>query len=121
MGRRFLVAIAACALAVVVAPVPSGASSSAKIVTKPDKKLTPGAISDLVTQANIQTTICVEGYTRKPGVRHVTATTRKQVFSEYHVKKSDRALYKIDHLIPLEVGGSNAINNLWPEPNKQPK
>ena len=28
-------------------------------------------------------------------------------------------LYVIDHLVPLEVGGSNDIRNLWPEPKTE--
>jgi hypothetical protein len=47
-------------------------------------------------------------------VRHVTAATKRQVFAEYGVDpKSDK--FEVDHLISLELGGSNAIGNLWPQ------
>lgn len=30
-----------------------------------------------------------------------------------------RKAYVIDHLIPLELGGANAVTNLWPEPRSE--
>jgi hypothetical protein len=76
----------------------------------PDPKLTPGDVNPAATLS----VICVRGYTSKPGVRHVTAATKRQVFAEYGVDpKSDK--FEVDHLISLELGGSNAIGNLWPQ------
>jgi hypothetical protein len=28
--------------------------------------------------------------------------------------------YELDHLVPLELGGSNDAGNLWPEPDDHP-
>jgi hypothetical protein len=37
------------------------------------------------------------------------------VYARYHVVHVPYA-HEVDHLISLELGGSNAIGNLWPEP-----
>jgi hypothetical protein len=33
----------------------------------------------------------------------------------YHTREMDREAFKIDHLIPLCMGGSNKEDNLWPQ------
>ncbi len=87
----------------------------------PDPNCTPGAISPAVTQATIQSTICVSGYTDT--VRPPDSITNKE-------KTGSAAAYgytgsfstgEYDHLIPLEVGGDpNDSHNLWLEPNDKP-
>ena len=74
---------------------------------RPDPALTPGAV--LTTDAS---TVCRPGYAAS--VRHVAESTKAQVFAEYGI---DRAAgrFEIDHLISLELGGSNEIGNLWPQ------
>ncbi|WP_310964710.1 hypothetical protein [Nocardioides terrisoli] len=37
------------------------------------------------------------------------------VYARYHVAHVPYA-HEVDHLVSLELGGSNAITNLWPEP-----
>jgi hypothetical protein len=56
----------------------------------------------------------VPGYTKT--VRRVSIKTRSKVYVEYHVSKNDQFKYTLDHLIPLELGGSNTLDNFWPEP-----
>lgn len=79
----------------------------------PDSRLTPGAASPAVTQATLKATICKPGYTAT--VRHVTAGMKRQVMQHYGFPASDLKLVEIDHFISLEIGGTNAIENLWPE------
>lgn len=79
----------------------------------PDPKLTPGVADPAVTQANIGRTICVAGYTAK--VRHVTPAMHRAVFAEYGVNPKVGGPYEDDHLISLELGGSNDIRNRWPQ------
>jgi hypothetical protein len=79
----------------------------------PDPKLTPGVADPAVTQANIDQTICVPGYTAR--VRHVTLATKRKVFAEYGVDPKVGGPYEDDHLISLELGGSNDIRNQWPQ------
>jgi hypothetical protein len=67
------------------------------------------------------TIICVPGYTSQPGIRHVTEATKTQVYALYGATHSGTPPHapsccEVDHLISLELGGSNDIVNLWPEP-----
>ena len=74
----------------------------------PDSACTPGAV--LTTSTAV---ICVTGYTKT--VRNVPLKVKKQVFAEYGIPYSKHANYEVDHLISLELGGSNDISNLFPE------
>lgn len=77
-------------------------------IVRPNLKVTPGAVDPKATIEKI----CTPGYTQT--VRNVSQKTKNQVFVNYHINKViDR--YEIDHLISLELGGSNDIKNLWPE------
>jgi hypothetical protein len=88
------------------APTSSGPSSSA---TLPDSTLTPGDVFPVGAGD-----ICVSGYSSH--VRKVSTSTKNAVYAEYHVLSHTTGQYEVDHLIPLELGGSNDIKNLWPEP-----
>jgi hypothetical protein len=86
-------------------------------VVLPDPVLAPGAINPAVTQANIDKTICVRGWTKtvRPPEGYTTALKVRQM-REYHLPGS-RSDYQEDHLISLEMGGSPTDpRNLWPEP-----
>jgi len=58
--------------------------------------------------------VCTPGYTKK--VRAVPASLKRRVFAEYGIVHPPPRAYEVDHLISLELGGSNSIRNLWPEP-----
>jgi hypothetical protein len=45
----------------------------------------------------------------------VTVAMEQKVFARYRLPWSRRAAFKIDHLIPLELGGADTIDNLWPQ------
>lgn len=57
--------------------------------------------------------ICVSGYSQK--VRNVPADVKQQVYAEYGIASHKPGEYEVDHLISLELGGSNSIKNLWPQ------
>jgi hypothetical protein len=81
---------------------------------RPDPKLTPGNVFPNVTVEQIMQ----KGYANKlnGGVRHVTAAIKRHVFAEYFGRVPGmQGHYEIDHLISLELGGSNDPKNLWPE------
>jgi hypothetical protein len=109
--KRLSTLIASAALVVVCAAAINGTAAT----SAPNPTLTPGATNPAVTDSTIRQTICVSGYTKT--YRHVTATTKRAVYTEYGIPRSQQRHYTIDHLIPLEVGGSNDLTNLWPEPN----
>jgi hypothetical protein len=75
----------------------------------PDTNLTPGDTLD-VTKDDI----CVRGYTKK--VRNVPIAVKREVYARYGITYHKPGEYEVDHLIPLGLGGSNSIKNLWPEP-----
>lgn len=84
------------------------AADQANAPLLPDPKLTPGATLP-VTRADI----CVPGYTQK--VRNVPLAVKKQVYAEYGIPSHKPGDYEVDHLISLELGGSNSVKNLWPQ------
>lgn len=45
----------------------------------------------------------------------VTVEMEQKVFARYRLPWASRAAFKIDHLIPLELGGADTIDNLWPQ------
>jgi hypothetical protein len=73
----------------------------------PNRALTPGAVQSGDTNA-----VCTPGWAEAH--RDVSDATKDYVAREYGL--SSRYGYEIDHLIPLELGGSNSVRNLWPEP-----
>lgn len=54
-----------------------------------------------------------------PQSRHVTLSQKNAVMKAYGVSLLRRAFYTIDHLIPLELNGTNSYLNLWPQPKKE--
>jgi hypothetical protein len=79
-----------------------------------DLRVTPGATFRVSVA-----TICRSGYSSS--VRDVPESEKNQVYAEYGITHRTTGQYEIDHLISLELGGSNAISNLWPEPNDHPR
>lgn len=64
----------------------------------PDRKLTPGKVAR-----------------RGKDRSGVTEEMERHVFESYHIPWRRRAEFKIDHLIPIELGGADTIDNLWPQ------
>lgn len=83
-------------------------SISAVAQNLPNKTLTPGDVAS--TDVN---EVCSKGYS--PQHRNVSYALRQKVFAEYGLTKHRKGRYEIDHLIPLSLGGSNDIKNLWPQ------
>ncbi len=74
-----------------------------------DSACTPGAIFPNVTQQQV----CTSGYARS--VRNVPTSEKNVVYAEYGITHHTTGQYEVDHLVSLELGGSNDIANLWPE------
>lgn len=78
------------------------------LVDVPDPGLTPGAAFHVSAA-----TVCVSGYASS--VRDVPDSEKEAVYARYGIVHVPYA-HEVDHLVSLEIGGSNAISNLWPEP-----
>ncbi len=99
------------AIAIVVSTVSIGLPAIAQPIDwLPNPTLTPGAIFPGVTREQV----CTPGYAKL--VRHVSGKEKALVYREYNVPQEFHAQGEIDHLISLELGGSNDIKNLWFEP-----
>jgi hypothetical protein len=73
----------------------------------PNHLLTPGAWF-AVSKAKV----CKSGYSAR--VRNVSESKKDHAYARYHLKRVAYA-YEVDHLVSLELGGSIALTNLWPE------
>ena len=87
------------------------ANSSGNLLLLPDAKLTPGATLPVTKED-----ICVAGYSSK--VRNVSEDVKQAVYKEYGITSRQPGEYEVDHLISLELGGSNDLKNLWPQSYK---
>jgi len=64
----------------------------------PNPKLTPGRVAE-----------------QEKDRAGVTAAMERKVFARYRLPWARRAEFKIDHLIPRELGGADTVDNLWPQ------
>jgi hypothetical protein len=75
----------------------------------PDRGKTPGAGLSVTGRD-----VCLPGYATQ--VRPVGEPVQRRVFKTYGIEHPPPGAYEIDHLISLNLGGSNDPRNLWPEP-----
>lgn len=84
------------------------ASSSFAYDFLPNSEITPGKVASVDVIE-----VCTKDYSINN--RRVSSSTKTKVYKLYNVNiKECRGGCKIDHLIPLAIGGSNDIKNLWP-------
>lgn len=82
--------------------------------TKPDSSLTPGVLCEHADELRYPERI-------KYCERDVESDTKYEVIQDYNEKlgyqilPQQRRNFKIDHYIPLCMGGSNDKRNLWPQ------
>lgn len=91
-------------------PAPTKTARCVRRGGMPDPACTPGATFPDATRERI----CTRGYAGS--VRHVTQATKRRVFRMYGETPRGPGSYEVDHLVSLELGGSNDVANLWPEP-----
>jgi len=86
-------------------------SGGCKLGANPDRRCSPGAYYSRLTKA----VICSQSF-HTGSVRSVSQDEKFAVEREYGMKPAyyGRTL-EIDHIVSLELGGSNAIANLFPE------
>ncbi|HIH20389.1 TPA: HNH endonuclease [Candidatus Micrarchaeota archaeon] len=76
----------------------------------PDRACSPGAINASCTVKDI----CTPGYTKT--VRNVSQSVWNKVFEEYGVTEHSGETFEVDHIVSLQLCGSNDISNLYAEP-----
>jgi hypothetical protein len=76
---------------------------------RPNHRLTPGMVTNVSAQA-----LCAKQFHTRDE-RHVTKSQANHVYEEYGIMSRRPREYEIDHLISLELGGSNDTRNLWPQ------
>ncbi|GEM_PF-628048 len=79
---------------------------------EPDRRCSPGAYASGLTTA----VLCSPGF-RTSAIRDVPQSEKFAVEAEYGLAPGFYGHeIEIDHIVPLELGGSNDIANLFPEP-----
>ncbi len=73
-----------------------------------DSKVTPGAAS-----SRTKAELCDPSF-RTAAIRDVPETLKRRVCAEYGLANCHGV--EVDHLESLELGGTNDIHNLWPQP-----
>ena len=114
-SRGWILLAAAAILVVVVALLARPHAHRHGVRANP--ALTPGALNPDVTQATIDSTICVSGWTRtvRPPSSYTHALKLRQMRT--YGETGSTLDYQEDHFISLELGGAPADpRNLWPEP-----
>lgn len=89
-----------------VASIPDPHNPSAPIL--PDASKTPGDVLEVASSD-----VCTSGYSKL--VRNVPSALKRQVYESYGITHREKGEFEIDHLISLELGGSNSVRNLWPQ------
>jgi hypothetical protein len=74
----------------------------------PNRSVTPGAGGLSLSAICPSVSAALEA--RRPGT-----AVKDEVYAEYGIAAGQRHRYRIDHLVPLELDGSNSIQNLWPQ------
>jgi hypothetical protein len=75
----------------------------------PDPVCTPGATLTGATARDV----CTPGWAGRH--RNVSSATKRDVYAAYGIAHHGRGEYEMDHLVSLELGGSNVEANLFPE------
>ena len=85
--------------------------SGCRLGPNPDRACSPGAYYSKLTAA----VICSPSF-RTSSIRHVPESERFLVEQEYGLAPGHYGqTLEIDHIVPLELGGSNSVANLFPE------
>jgi len=76
----------------------------------PNPSLTPGAINPDVTQANIQSTVCVRGYTKtiRPPAHYTNKLKKRQMRESGYVDRNPKHYEEVR--IPLKLDAQSTAN-----------
>lgn len=83
---------------------------------RPDPTCTPGSVQAGATKDSVCSSKTADIRPPEPETRPV----KTRAMRAYGVPASVRATTELDHLVPLALGGSNDVSNLWPEASDLP-
>ena len=93
---------------------PRTRTAACKLGASPDRRCSPGAYYSKLTK----TVICASTFRTGP-IRNVPESEKHAVEIEYRLApRGYGSTMEIDHIVSLELGGSNDIANLYPEKAK---
>jgi hypothetical protein len=109
--QAFAYASAVLLIAMVTASILHWMSSRSQstVLLMPDHLLTPGA-----ARAVSASDVCHVRYS--DDARLVSASIQEKVLQEYGINNAQAGNYELDYLISPQLGGTDDIRNLWPEP-----
>jgi hypothetical protein len=110
LARAVAVCLSAAVLAIAAATLLThSVRYRREAIAVPEARLTPGA-----TRPATREDVCrSEPY---QSARLIPASVRQKVFKSYGLPNARPDAYEVDYLITPELGGSDDIRNLWPEP-----
>ncbi|MGK5086298.1 HNH endonuclease signature motif containing protein [Bdellovibrionota bacterium FG-2] len=82
--------------------------------TSPDAQLTPGSLCQRASKIRYPEQIAYCSRDVKSGLKRQVIDTYDHDLG-FTIMKTGREHFKIDHYIPLCMGGSNEADNLWPQ------
>lgn len=116
VGRAFaylavmlLIVASAAVVAYRFRSTPANRAFRAVTAPVPDRRLTPGSARPMSASEVCQITYSDD-------TRLVPASIQKQVFREYGMENAGSKDYELDYLISPQLGGTDDVRNLWPEP-----
>ena len=77
----------------------------------PSSFLTPGDAKKVTKEQ-----ICAPGYAAS--IKATKNSIKEDAFMRYGLRDGVSTTEVLDHLIPVELGGTDNVENLWPEPVK---
>lgn len=82
--------------------------------TEPEQSVTPGSLCENADEYRYPERIPYCERAVDPETKRAIIDNYDRRF-DYNIGDMNRELFKIDHFIPLCMGGSNDVENLWPQ------
>ena len=83
----------------------------------PDPLCTPGAVNPTVTATSLIDRSFRTGCVRDRATTHAEKASTYESYGVTHPARNSGATQtcELDHLVPLELGGADTLDNIWPE------
>ena len=81
----------------------------------PDPKCTPGAFNPSVTVETLTSKKFVTDCIRNKATSEKEKGKTYETYDVAHPSRADAGTCELDHLVPLELGGADTLDNIWPQ------